>query len=377
MKKILFITGTRADYGKIKSLIKAVENHEKFEAYIYVSGMHLVEKFGSTYREVLKDNYKNVYVDFSQANKGVMSYDLGNVVCNLTGYVKHIQPDMVVVHGDRIDALAGAVVGALNNIKVAHIEGGEISGTIDESIRHAISKFAHIHLVSNKNARDRLQQLGEEKEHIYILGSPDIDIMLSESLPSFEEAKKRYELDFDQYAFFMYHPVTTEFNSLQNKISEVVDALIESQKNYIVVFPNNDYGSEIILNEYNRLKGNNHFKIYPSLRFEYFLTLLKNAEFMIGNSSAGIRETGVYGIPTIDIGNRQLGRYEINVANIQHTVESKSDILEAIGNVYKYRKKIMSYGGGDSMSRFISILEDEAIWKYEIQKKFVDMHATE
>ena len=376
MKKILFITGTRADYGKIKSLIKVVENHKDFEAYIYVSGMHLIEKFGDTYREVLKDHYKNVYVDFAQVNCGAMSYDFGNVVCNLTGYVSHIRPDLIVVHGDRIDALAGAIVGALNNIKVAHIEGGEISGTIDESIRHAITKFAHIHMVCNESARQRLIQLGETSKNIYIIGSPDIDVMLSDKLPSLPEAKDRYDIPFDTFALFMYHPVTTEFDSLPEKIAEVVTALIDSGRDYIVVYPNNDKGSEIILGEYNRLKGNLHFKIFPSLRFEYFLSFLKNAEFIIGNSSAGIRESGVYGIPAIDIGSRQTGRYRLEDTNIQHTDEEGAGILKAIGNIGRYRRKTMDYGQGDSTRRFFEILDISNLWELEIQKKFVDMHAT-
>lgn len=125
MKKILFITGTRADYGKIKSLISAVEQSNRFEAYVYVSGMHLLKQFGSTYNEILKDNYSNVYIDFSQHCSNSMSYNLGDVIRGLTGYVNNIEPDMIIVHGDRIDALAGAIVGALNNIIVAHIEGGE------------------------------------------------------------------------------------------------------------------------------------------------------------------------------------------------------------------------------------------------------------
>ncbi|MBO6214071.1 MAG: UDP-N-acetylglucosamine 2-epimerase (hydrolyzing), partial [Lachnospiraceae bacterium] len=214
MKKILFITGTRADYGKIKSLIKAVEAEPDLEAYVYVSGMHLIDKFGNTYIEVLKDKFKNTYVDFSQNHTGSMSYDLGNVICNLTGYAKHVEPDMIVVHGDRIDALAGAIVGALNNYRVAHIEGGELSGTIDESIRHAISKFSHIHFVSNEEAKNRLIQMGEHAEDIYAIGSPDIDIMLSDELPDIEFVKKYYEIDFDKYAILMYHPVTTEFDEL-------------------------------------------------------------------------------------------------------------------------------------------------------------------
>lgn len=376
MKKILFITGTRADYGKIKSLIQAVEISDEFEAHIFVSGMHLIEKLGNTYKEVLKDKYRNVYVDFSQANRGIMSYDLGNVICNMTGYILKIEPDMIVVHGDRIDALAGAIVGALNNIKVAHIEGGEISGTIDESIRHAITKFAHIHLVSNEEARNRLIQLGEDSERIHILGSPDIDIMLSDKLPGLEMVKKRYGIDFNEYGIFMYHPVTTQLNELHAKIHAVVSALTKSGKNYIVIYPNNDTGSETILNEYERFNSDSHFKIFPSLRFEYFLTLLKNAEFMIGNSSAGIRETGIYGVPGIDIGSRQKGRYKLGNNNLQHVEENEEDILSAIKNSSLYKRTSYTYGRGNSTERFMNIISNSDIWDFEIQKRFIDIHST-
>ena len=373
MKKILFITGTRADYGKIKSLLKAVEAAPEFELYIFVSGMHLVKKLGDTYQEVLKDKYRNIYVDFSQANSGIMSFDLGNVISNLTNYVRKLRPDMIIVHGDRIDAMAGAVVGALNNIIVAHIEGGELSGTIDESIRHAVTKLSHLHLVSNDDARNRLIQLGEEEKRIFVMGSPDIDIMLSDRLPSFEEAKKRYDIEFDKYSICMYHSVTTEIQFLKSHIQELVSAMIESRKNYIVIYPNNDLGSDIIINEYEHLKENFHFRVFPSLRFEHFLTLLKHADFMIGNSSAGIRETGVYAVPSIDLGNRQNGRYSEKNKNLQHINEDHKMILDAISKIDKYRLKTYQFGEGNSTENFMKIIRNDMAWNISVQKIFVDL----
>lgn len=371
-KKILFITGTRADYGKIKPLLKTVEDDQDFDLYIFVSGMHLIEKLGSTYSEVLKDKYTNVYVDFSQANSGIMSFDLGNVISNLTNYVRKVMPDMIVVHGDRIDAMAGAVVGALNNIIVAHIEGGELSGTIDESIRHATTKLSHLHMVSNEKAKERLVQLGEEEARIFVTGSPDIDVMLSDKLPSLEDAKKRYEINFDKYAICMYHPVTTEVRLLKEHIESLVNAMIDSGQDYVVVYPNNDLGSDLIINEYRRLEGNKHFRVFPSIRFEYFLTLLKNADFMIGNSSAGIRETGVYAVPSIDLGTRQRGRYSEKNKNLQHVDEEYDKILDAISRISSYRVKSYQFGRGNSTERFMKIIKDDAIWNMNIQKVFVD-----
>lgn len=373
-KKILFITGTRADYGKIKSLIKKVEESSNFEAYIYVSGMHLLEVLGNTYEEVLKDGYKNIQIAYDQANTRVASYDLGNVICSLTGYVRKIKPDMIVIHGDRIDALAGAVVGALNNIRVAHIEGGEVSGTIDESIRHAISKFAHIHLVSNEEAKKRLVQLGENINDIFIIGSPDIDLMLSDNLPSIKDAKDRYGISFNNYGILMYHPVTTEFEHLGNNIKNVVDAIIQSGRDCIVIYPNNDLGYELILEEYKRFNDKKRFKLFPSLRFEYFLTLLKNADFIAGNSSAGIREAAVYGVPAIDVGNRQAGRYDTNKSpNIQHCSDNCYEILEAMSIIDEHRIVSKMFGDGKSTEHFYEILCNEKIWNMELQKRFHEL----
>lgn len=303
-----------------------------------------------------------------------MSYNLGVVLMNLARYADQIKPDMIVVHGDRIDALAGAVTGALNNILVAHIEGGEISGTIDDSIRHAISKFAHLHFVCNEEAKKRLLQMGEQKERIFVIGSPDIDIMLSDTLPSLQQAYEKYEVEFDSYSIFMYHPVTTEVRELPEHIKEVVDALLASEKNYIVVYPNNDNGTEIILNEIGRLYGNKRFRVFPSIRFEYFLTFLKNADAIIGNSSAGIRESGIYGIPAIDIGSRQKGRYdEKMLKNIQHAREDKADILDKLQNISSHRIPSSGFGVGNSTELFFEVLKREDIWNLDIQKIFVDI----
>ena len=373
-KRVLFITGTRADYGKIKSLMKMMEQTNMYDVFIYVSGMHLLAKYGSTYREVLKDGYKNVYVAFGQPHTDNMSYNLGGVLTSLSAYVEEIEPDMIIVHGDRIDALAGAITGALNNILVAHIEGGEISGTIDDSIRHAISKFAHLHFVCNEEAKKRIIQLGESEEHIYVIGSPDIDVMIGENLPGLQEVKTYYEISFDEYGIFMYHPVTTELGLLKEHITTTIDALKESGGNYVIIYPNNDLGTEISVDKISELEGMKQFRVFPSIRFEYFLTLLTNATMIIGNSSAGIRESGVYGVPAIDIGTRQNGRYDIQtLQNIQHVQEDFEAILSAIRKAPEYKIQCQSFGKGNSTEQFLEILQKRDIWNCGIQKKFVDL----
>lgn len=375
-KKILFLTSTRADYGKLKILMKAVEKEKKFELYIFITGMHMLSKYGSTYREVEKGKYKNIYKYINQKSDYSEQMDLilSNTIVGLSNYVSEVKPDLIVVHGDRLEALAGAIVGAFNNIKIIHIEGGEVSGTIDESIRHAITKFSHFHLVANDEAKNRIIQLGENKDNIYVFGSPDIDIMYSNNLPSIEKVKDRYEISFNEYSILIYHPVTTEVDKLKERVKELVDGLIKSNLNYIIIYPNNDLGNEIIFSEYKRLEKNNKIKFFPSMRFEYFLTLLKNSQFIIGNSSSGVREACVYGVPAIDVGNRQNGRYK-NIDSIIHVKEDKVEILEAIANL-KDRKfePISYYGAGNSEEMFISILNDDNIWKESMQKRFNDIN---
>lgn len=375
MKKVLFITGTRADYGKIKPLIRGVEESDDFIAYVFVSGMHLIESLGDTYAEVLKDNYENTHVAYGLTVAHSMSSNLGDTIKYLSGYVEKINPDLIVVHGDRIDALAGAIVGALNNIRVAHIEGGELSGTIDNSIRHAISKFAHIHFVSNAEARQRLLQLGEEDYRIFVIGSPDIDIMMSTNLPDIEKVKQRYDIGFDEYGILIYHPVTTEYAKIARNAATVTAAAIKSGRNYIVISPNNDIGYEFVINAYTAFDGNARFRCFPSLRFEYFLTLLKHADFILGNSSAGIREAGVFGIPAIDVGTRQSDRYqEEALKNVRHVDEDVDAIIGAIDAADEYRVASLFYGSGNSKERFMQLLQESVIWESDMQKQFVDLY---
>ncbi len=367
-KKIVFITGTRADFGKLKSLIKISE--QDYDVRVFITGMHLLEKYGSTYNEVLKEGFSNSYLFMNQAENTKMEIAFSNTINGFSNYVSETKTDLIIVNGDRLEALAAATVGAFNNIRVAHIEGGEVSGTIDESIRHAISKFSHFHFVANEDAKQRLISMGECRESIEIIGSPDIDIMLSGNLPSIDEVKERYEITYSNYAIFMFHPVTTEIDSLSKKINLIVDALIKSGKNYVVVYPNNDLGSDIILDAYKKLKHNSKFRIIPSFKFEYFLTLLKHAAFIVGNSSAGIREAEVYSIPTINIGTRQDGRsISKSIINVSENVDEILSSLDKIENIKSEQNN--SFGSGESDKLFLTILNKGDLFNLPIQKKFV------
>jgi UDP-N-acetylglucosamine 2-epimerase (hydrolysing) len=373
MKKILFLTGTRADFGKIKSLIQILESHQAFEVYVFVTGMHLQEEYGYTLIEIERCGFRNVHTFENHTHETTMDLTLAKTIEGLSGYVKEVNPDMIVVHGDRVETLAGAIVGSLNNILVAHIEGGELSGTVDELIRHSVSKLSHIHFVSNGDAKKRLMQMGETEASVYKIGSPDIDIMFSNKLPTLEVVKKYYEIPFDSYAIVMFHPVTTEAAAIQKQASDFVTALLQDTHNYVVIYPNNDLGSQSIIESYKPLKNNQRFRVFPSLRFEYFLTLLKNAQFMIGNSSAGIREAPYYGIPIINIGTRQQNRaIHADIVNVDYDEKSIVDALQNIDQ-HQVNKITTDFGKGNSAALFLETMLSKDIWEINHQKQFREL----
>ncbi|AWY19181.1 UDP-N-acetylglucosamine 2-epimerase [Moraxella bovis] len=372
MKKILFITGTRADFGKIKSLMTAMERSDSFDLHILVTGMHMMKRYGSTYLEVKKEGYENLYLTANQNESEPMGSVFGNTVTIITRLVNSISPDLIVVHGDRLEALAGATVGALSHIRVCHIEGGELSGTIDDSIRHSVSKLSHIHMVANEEAKNRLLQLGENEKTIFVIGSPDLDVMNSKNLPTLAEAKNHYNIEFNNYAVVMFHPVTSEENEIKKYTQNLFKALDKSDKNYVVVYPNNDTGSVRILNVIADYEENPKFRCFPSISFEYFLTLLKNADFMIGNSSAGVREAPFYGLPSVNIGTRQNARFKGEA--VIDCGYGEQEILDAINRIRMLNvKKSTHFGEGNSTELFMQFVNEESFWQIPVQKVFVDL----
>lgn len=370
---ILFVTGTRADFGKMKPLIKEVDRSNEFEAYIFATGMHTIARYGSTINEIKKVGFKNIfsYINQDGTVNSQMDIVLANTIQGLGHYIREFRPDLIIVHGDRIEALAGAISGALNNILVAHVEGGELSGTVDELIRHSVTKLSHLHFVANDEARKRLIQMGENPETIFVIGSPDIDVMLSDKLPSLLEVKSKYEINYSEYAIFIYHPVTTELNLLRHRIETTVDALIASRMNFVVIYPNNDTGSEIIMESFERFNNNPHFRAIPSMRFERFLTLMKNAIAIVGNSSAGIREAPVYGVPTINIGNRQMNRYDYH--SILNVPENQELILDAFSKLPESVIPSLHFGSGGSTKLFMKQLHNPKLWNTTLQKQFNEL----
>lgn len=372
-KKIVFLSGTRADFGKIKALINVVDELEGFEYEIFATGMHLLQRYGKTYIEIMKSGFKNIHKYINQHIDEPMEMVLANTIHGFSRYIHENNPDMIVVHGDRVEALAGAIVGSMNNILVAHIEGGERSGTVDELIRHSITKLSHIHLVANEEAKKRILQMGELERSIYVIGSPDIDVMKSNDLPSIKEVKEYYDIPFEEYHAVLFHPVTTEVDAFAIYAKNLVDAMIESEQNYVVIYPNNDQGTNAILEQYKRLENNDKIKIFPSIKFESFLVLIEYAKSLIGNSSAGIREAPIYGIPSINIGTRQNMR--LKSESIIDTDYSKDAILKAILSIDKIDTKYKAceyFGNGNSAEMFKKLLLDKNLWMTAHQKVFVD-----
>tara|TARA_Y200000002_G_scaffold381798_1_gene396831 strand:+ start:2845 stop:3993 length:1149 start_codon:yes stop_codon:yes gene_type:complete len=371
-KKILFVTGTRADFGKLKSIIKLVKSNNKFNVYIAITGMHLLKEYGNTYIEVEKNFKKNIFKFKNQSIENNLEIILQNTVQKFSKLVKKIKPDLIVLHGDRVESLACALVGSLNHIRTAHIEGGEVSGNIDDTIRHAVTKLCHFHFVGNKTARLRVISMGEKASCVFQIGSADIDIMLSKNLKSINSVKKYYEISFKNYAILLWHPVTSELNKLRSNTNKLIDFVNSSPENFIVINSNNDPGTKIILNCYKKNLNKKKNKLFKSIRFENFLTLLKNAKYILGNSSTGIYEAPIFGVPAINIGSRQYKRSNIRaIKNLEIDDLNNLSINYFIDRYKKTKRKI--YGNGKTAEKFVEVIKRKSFWRISTQKNFSDI----
>lgn len=372
-RTVCFLTGTRADFGKLKPLMTEVMRAPGFDYRIFATGMHMLSRYGSTVDEIRKAGFENIYPFVNQDGtvSSQMDMTLAHTLTGLGHYLREFPPDLLVVHGDRVETLAGAIAGVLNNVLVAHIEGGEVSGTVDELLRHAVTKLAHIHFVANEEAESRLIQMGEHPRSVFQIGSPDVDVMLSDSLPSLDEVKDRYEIPFDEYCIFLYHPVVTELPRLRRNVKQVLDALVASKRQYVAIYPNSDAGAETILEGFTRLRRNRRFRVLPSLRFEYFLSLLRHARAIVGNSSAGVREAPVYGVPTLNIGTRQMNR--ARHSSIVNVPEDRRQIVAALDALPPSAPSCLQFGRGQSAERFLGVLRRPEVWRTSRQKQFRDV----
>ena len=369
MKNILFVTGTRADFGKLEPLAKAAIA-EGYHVGFFVTGMHMLKKYGSTNMEVRNVHGAEIFEYVNQKEGDELDSILAKTVVGFSDFVHENRPDLVVVHGDRIESTAVSIVCAMNYIYSAHIEGGEVSGTIDESLRHCNSKLCSTHFVSSKDAADRVIRLGEEKERVYVIGSPELDSHFNVSGVDIAEVKCRYEIPFEQYGVVVFHPVTSERESMACQAQSLYAALVKSGKNFVVIAPNNDPGSKHIFEIINTLPTE-RFRVIPSMRFQYFSQLLKSAAVVVGNSSVGVREAPFIGVSSIDVGSRQKNR-AVGNSIINCSAYDEDRIITLLSSDFwaKRYDSAKNFGCGDSCSKFVEVLSSEKFWSHSKQKIF-------
>lgn len=371
MKKVIFFTATRADFGKLRSLIEALETKQQFEIVIIVTGMHLSEKFGLTFLEIAEWSKSKEVAVIKFANK-IDSDDVNTIfattILNLGAILSSQNAvDLLIYHGDRLECLAAASVSALQGIRSLHIEGGEISGTTDEYLRHAITKLSDFHAVSNERAAKNVLRLGEDSCRVKIIGNPSLDAL--KNLPSERAVRNHYGISFQSFAISILHPDTLNLDSLDIDSECYFQALVESGQNFILIGPNSDIGNGTITKHLHILKNENKFKFFPSMRFESFLKLLSMCEFLIGNSSSGIMETPMLGVPTINVGERQKGRDLTDW--VLHVPFDKDIITSAIKDIGALGTPNMIYGDGFAGKYLSEWLCNDSFWEIPSQKRLV------
>ena len=365
-KKLLFVTGTRADFGKLEPLAKAAQL-AGFEITFFITGMHMMQRYGETRLEV-KRFAGAEFIEFVNQREGdALDFILAKTILGFSDFVHERRPDLVVIHGDRVEAMAASIVCAMRYIRSAHIEGGEVSGTIDESIRHCNTKLCATHFVSSEDAKARVLSLGEAPERVFNIGSPELDTHAQPSGVSIEEVKARYAIPFDDYGIVIFHPVTSEVDSMGAQAASLFGCLVQSGKHFVVIAPNNDPGTDDIFAVIEALPKD-RFRLIPSMRFNYFSELMKNAAVMVGNSSAGVREAPFLGLPSLDVGSRQNNRAQAD-SIFGCSAFDQEKIQLFLTNQWHHRYKVdASFGNGMASDQFVKALRKIEYWEVGTQK---------
>jgi len=324
-RKIAVFTGNRAEYGLQYPILKAIDEHPELDYNLLVSGAHLDKNFGRTLDEIERDGFHidtEVKIDMDAESLYATAQAIGSGILSISNVLAEIQPDIMVVYADRFEGFAAVIAASQMNIPTAHIEGGDITegGALDDSVRHAMSKLAHVHFTTNQQASNRVLAMGEEDWRVHTVGFPAIDLISEGNYATPEEIIEKLELDLSKpIILFTQHSVTTEFNDASTQIIPSLNAMVELANDGVQVictYPNNDAGGGAIISELEKLDSKNIFgiQVHRSLgRYLYHgvLALAKNESHQIacvGNSSSGIKETPVFGCPTVNIGSRQEGR---------------------------------------------------------------------
>jgi UDP-hydrolysing UDP-N-acetyl-D-glucosamine 2-epimerase len=376
-RKILYITGTRADYGLMRSVLREIDKHPKLELAIVATGMHLMDEFGLTIKEIKKDGFKNYEIDalYEKDSKESMVNFIGKFIQLLTRKVIEIKPDIILILGDRGEMLAGAIVGVYLTIPVAHIHGGEITSTVDEFSRHATTKLAHIHFPATEKSAERIIRMGEDPSNVFVVGAPGLDTILNEKLVEPEVLSEKYTLELSEpILLVVQHPVTTEVNDAPDQIHETLDAILELKYPTVLIYPNADAGGRRMIEVIKVYEKYPFIKAFKSIPHKEYISLMKIASVMVGNSSSGIIEAPSFGLPVVNIGSRQEGRERAeNVMDVGYDKEEIKAAIKAALYDVEFKEKLKNcknpYGDGKAGVRIADVLSKIKIDKKLLQKR--------
>lgn len=365
MRKICVVTGNRADYSRLRSVIRAVGEHPDLELILIASASHLLDDFGKTINNIKEDGFEvdNIARTIVEGEDLVsMTKSVGLGILEIPSIFEQYKPDIVVIVGDRFDIYSVAISAALMNITLAHIQGGEVTGTIDESIRHSITKLAHIHFPSTQQSAERIIKMGERPDRVFNVGCPTFDEIANLNFHTRKEMCEKYKLNPNEpFIILAHHPVTTEFSKTMKHETELLKAVYSLNLQTIMLYPNLDAGSKDmvkIIRNFELKHTGEKIQKYKHIDFEDYIQLLKYCDCIIGNSSSGIRESCYFGTPAVNIGTRQSNRERgHNVIDVDYNCEIiRNTIKESIEHgKYKIEK---IYGDGNAGKKISDILVD-------------------
>ena len=334
-RKILVLTGTRAEYGLLKSSMEAVKTHKKISLSVVATGMHLSPKHGMTVKEIREDGFtidREVLMQVDGDSGAAMAKSLGMGTMGLADAFASLNPDIILLLGDRDEALAGALVGAHMNIPVAHIHGGDAmqGAIIDDSIRHAITKFAHLHFPASERSAERIRKLGEKEWRITVAGAPGLDDVLAGTYDSPQTVREKYDINSDgTLALVVQHPVTTQHEQAREQMAWTLNAVEATTEQAVIVYPNSDAGSEQMIAEIESRSFRSGIQTFRNLPRREYLGLMAAADVMVGNSSSGVIESPSFDLPVVDIGPRQEGRERAgNTITVEHDETKIRDAIQ-------------------------------------------------
>ena len=381
-KKICIVVNSRANYARIKSVLIQINKSSKLELQLILGASSLVERFGDLEKIIIKDGFKvknKIYSIVEGDNLATMAKSTGLAIIELSNLFLNIKPDIVLTIADRFETIATAIAASYMNIILAHTQGGEITGSIDESVRHAITKLSHIHFASSRAAYRNVLKLGENKKNVFLTGCPSLDLTKkfikkpnNNLLKKYNGVGKKFSLK-ENYLVVMQHPVTTEYGKGFKQINETIKAVTRINLPTIWLWPNVDAGSDEVskgLRIFREKNTKNKIFFIKNFTPEDYLSIIYNCSCLIGNSSSAIREGGFIGIPAVNIGTRQDGREMAkNIINVEY---NGNKIFNAINKHLKRNKKFLPskiYGDGNAGKYIASILNNLKTNKIAIQKK--------